>query len=302
MKTTHRSPGLAACLLAPGLLLFAAGCTTVDHGGAQAFSTGVTAARAQTKTAFDTIVELTRDGAIDYAAKQEHLTEDSLVEVPNAAAVAAWNAALDPLEAYAKDLSSLTSADSAKAVENSLGTLAAQFKATSADLRNNPNGGDAEQITAGQASAFAEMAGALLRAHAQKQAMKVAAQTDPEVRRVFTALADAIGKDSTAPGLRATVRANWDQRAGAMKVEFLRAGTPEGRRPVVRDYIGLLKKRDAQDELLADLRGTYLALADAHTALAMGRPADLGSAIDFVAGELKHARDLRNQFANAQIK
>jgi hypothetical protein len=301
MKPTHRSCGLAAGLLAAGLMLFSAGCTTVDHGGAQAFSTGVTAARAQTKTAFDAIAELTRDGAIDYAAAQEHLTEDALVEVPNAAAVAAWNAALDPIEAYAQDLSSLTSADSAKDVENSLGSLAAQFNATSADLRG-ASGGGGGQVTAGQAAAFTEMASALLRAHAQKEAMKVAAQTDPEVRRVFTALAEAIGADDTGPGLRSTVRANWDLQAGALKAEFLRAETPDRRRPVVREYIKLLSKRDAQDELLAGLRGTYLALADAHTALAAGRQADLAGAIDFVSAELKHARDLRDQFSDTQSK
>lgn len=301
MNPIHPSSRLAAGLLAAGLMLFAAGCSTVDHGGAQAFSTGVTAARSQTRTAFDAIVELTRDGAIDYAAAQEHLTEDSLVEVPSGAAIAAWNAALDPVEAYAEDLSSLTSADSAKAVENSLGGLAAQFNATSADLRANAGGGGG-QISAGQAAAFTEMASALLRAHAQKQAMRVAAQTDPEVRRVFTVLADAIGGDNTGPGLRSTVRANWDQRASALKVEFLRAGTPERRRPVVREFIELMRKRDAQDEMLADLRSTYLALADAHSALAMGRPADIAGAINFVTAELKHTRDLRDQFAGNQGK
>jgi hypothetical protein len=70
----------------------------------------------------------------------------------------------------------------------------------------------------------------------------------------------------------------------------------------VREYIKLLSKRDAQDELLAGLRGTYLALADAHTALAAGRQADLAGAIDFVTAELKHARDLRDQFSDTQSK
>jgi hypothetical protein len=70
----------------------------------------------------------------------------------------------------------------------------------------------------------------------------------------------------------------------------------------VKDFIDLLKKRDAQDELLAALRRSYLALAEAHTALAKGRATDLGSAIDIVAAELKRARDLQDQFTKTLSK
>ena len=302
MKPTLFFFRLPASLLALGLLAFTTGCPTLDRGGAQTFSTGVTAARAQTKTTFDAVVGLTRTSSIEYAVKQDKLTEEELVAVPNSEAVAAWNEALDPVESYAQHLASLVTADSAKGVEDSVGKLAAQFNTTSADLKSKTNLGDAGQIAAGPASVFAEVASALLRMHAQKEAVAVAAQTDPEIRKVFTVLADAIGADQTGPGLRATVRANWAQRLAEQQVKFLKAGTPDARRPVVNDYIDLLNKRDAQDELLAALRRTYLTLADAHTALAKGQATDLGSAIDFVKAESKHARDLQDQFTKSLTK
>jgi anion-transporting ArsA/GET3 family ATPase len=93
--------------MALGLLAFTTGCPTVDRGGAQTFSTGVTAARARTKTTFDAVVGLTRTSAIEYAVKQDRLTEEELVAVPNSEAVAAWNEALDPVESYAQHLASL---------------------------------------------------------------------------------------------------------------------------------------------------------------------------------------------------
>src|ERR1017187_2464421 len=87
MKTTNTLFRLAAGVLIPALLLLTVGCSTVDQGGAQAFATGVAAAKAQTQTAFDAVVDLTRDGAIEYAVTQDHLTEEALVVVPNGEAV-----------------------------------------------------------------------------------------------------------------------------------------------------------------------------------------------------------------------
>ena len=284
-----------------GLLLFTTGCPTIDRAGALSFSTGVTAARAQTKTAFDAVSAMTRDSAVDYAVTQDHLTEEALVAAPNTAAVAAWDEALDPIESYAQHLSSLVSAD-AKSTEDAIGGLAKQFDDTSKNLKDKTNLGDAGQIAAGPASVIAEVVGALERARAQKEAAGVAKVTDPKIRAVFTALADALGTDHATPGLRATVWANWEQRLGADKVAFLRAGTPDKRRLIVKDYVDLLNKRDAQDTVLAALRGTYLKLADAHTALAKGQTADLGAAINYITAELKHARDLQDQFTKTLTK
>ena len=64
MKLTIRYPLPLAGVLALALLLLT-GCTTVfDPVGAKAFSTGVTAAREQTGTAFSTVADFTLEDAI----------------------------------------------------------------------------------------------------------------------------------------------------------------------------------------------------------------------------------------------
>jgi hypothetical protein len=280
----------------PILLLIATGCTTINPTSATAFSTGITAARAQTKTAFDTVVSLSRSSSVDYASNQPSLNEEMLVSVPNAAAVAAWDEVLDPVEHYAQHLSSLASGGASTGTEDAMGSLAKQFNTTSSDLKSNTGVGNATQITTGPASALAAVAGALERARAVKQASEVAKATDNEIRGIFTALADAIGL-SASSGLRGTVRANWNQQLIMITQDFLNAGSPEKRKPIVEKYVDLLNRRDAQDEQLAALRRTYLALADAHSALAKGNETDLRGAITFITSELKHARDLQAQFA-----
>ena len=279
-----------------GLLLAAAGCTTVNPTSVTAFSTGVTAARAETSTAFETVVKQTRESAVDYAAAQPSLNEGLLVATPSPEAIAAWNRILDPLEHYAQHMSSLGTGGSSGDAQTAIGGLAKEFNATSADLKAKAGIGQAPQITAGPAAALATVAGALLDAHAEKEAAGIAKATDPAIRTMLTALADAIGPDAGS-GLRGTVRGHWNQQLIDVTQDFLAAGTPASRRPVVLRYIDLLNQRDASDDMLASLRSTYLALADAHTAIAKGSDADLRGAIDLISTELKHARDLQAQFA-----
>jgi hypothetical protein len=255
----------------------------------------VTAARAQTRTAFEAVASLTRAAAIDYAAGQPSLNEDMLVATPNAAAVAAWNGLFDPIEAYAAHLSGLASGGAAGRVETALGGLAQQFNTTSSHLEKAAAVGSGGQIAAGPASALADIAGALLRARGAKEASEIALGVDPQIRAFFAALAGAIGADATS-GLRGTVWSNWNQRLIVITQEFLDAGTAEKRKPVVEKYVALVEKRAAQDEQLASLRGTYLALADAHSALARQNQDELRAAIDFIGGELKHARELQAEF------
>ena len=280
-----------------GLILATAGCQTMNGTGAQSFSTGVAAAREQTTAAFAAVAAATRESGIDYLARQERLSETTPVTVvPDAAAIAAWKGALAPLETYAKHLAALAAGNPAQPVEKSLEELGQEFNAAAADVKTQ-TGIDAGQVGAGVASAFAEVAGALLRARGQKEALGIAVATDASIRKVFTTLADALGADRTVPGLRATLWENWEQELGERKVEFMHAGTSEQRRPIVREFLDQRTERDAQDELLAGLRKSYLALADAHTALAQAQPVKLSTAIAVVTAELKHARDLKAQFA-----
>src|SRR5687767_13822141 len=96
----RRSITLGGLLLAQ--LLGLVGCVSVNHSDAQSFSTAVTAARAQTKTAFDAVTVLTRENAINFIAEKSELKEEDFVTVPDAAAMSAWSEVTGTVEAYAK--------------------------------------------------------------------------------------------------------------------------------------------------------------------------------------------------------
>jgi hypothetical protein len=273
-----------------------AGCTTVNSTSVSAFSTGVTATQAETKTSFDTIVSLTQTSSIDRIARLDKLDESQLITVPDAGAIKAWNGVLDPVSHYAQHLSALVSGDSTSGLDTALEGLSNEFKATSTDLKAKANIGNGAQIPAGVAAAFNAAADAILQARGQKESAAIAKITDSKIRLIFTTLADAVGSDSSI-GIRGTVHANWDQQLGNLKVDFLNAGTIEKRRPVVVQFIAVMNQRDAEDDGLASLRNSYLALADAHAAIVSGSETGIRSAIDLISTELKHARDLQTQYA-----
>jgi len=279
-------------------LLAVTGCTTIDPASAQAFSTGVTAARAQTRTAFDTMSALSREAAIDYAITQNHLSEEALVSVPSRAAVDAWSDALAPFEQYAQHLAIVVSSTAAKDVEDSMAKLVQQFNATSDNLEKKAGIDGTGQISPGLATALTEVASYLSRLHAQNDAVRTAAVADPQIRRAFIAFADAIGESPRSAGLRGTAWAAWAQFIGKVKLQYLETGDRDRRRALAQEFISLLGKRDAQDETLASLRQTFLSLADAHSALAKGNAADLRGAVSLIAEELKHARELQARFKN----
>ena len=278
------------------LLAFTAGCGTANFTSVSAFSTGVTAVRAETKTSFDTVVSLTQATSIDRIARLDTLDESQLITVPDAGAIKAWNGVLDPVSHYAQHISALVSGDSTSGIDTALEGLSTEFNTASKDLQAKAAIGKGAQIPAGVAAAFNEAAVAILRARGQKEAEAIAKVTDPKIRLIFTTLADAVGSDSST-GIRGTVHANWDQQLGNLKVDFLNASTVEKRRAVVVQFITMMNQRDAGDDMLASLRNSYVALADAHTAIANGSETGIRVAIDFISAELKHARDLQTQYS-----
>jgi hypothetical protein len=292
----RRSITLGGLLLAQ--LLGWVGCASVNHSDAQSFSMAVTAARAQTKTAFDAVSALTRENAINFIAKQSELRENDFVTVPNAAAMSAWSEVTGTVETYAKHLAELTSGAPRQEIEDSLQQLAKQFNTTADSLKSKAGIDGVQAVSANSAGGFTAIAGALVQAHAAKEAKEIATAVDPHLRKILLALADLLGSDLNAPGLRLTVRANWDQLISEKKEAFKKE-TPEKRGPIIIAFVDMLAKRDVQDEQLVALRRTLLSLADAHTALAQGKSQNLASALDFIVAELKHARDLQDQFTKA---
>ena len=288
---TPLSTGCAALLL-----LCTAGCTAINPTAAGSFSTGVTAVRAQTTAAFGAVTTITRAAAVDYAASSGELNDDELEGMPSAAAVAAWNRALDPVERYAQHLSALATGGPTDAVESAVGDLAKQFNATSSELSDKFKLGGGRQIAARPAGTLAEAAGGFLRARSAAQASVIAAKADPQIRQILATLAEAIGANSES-GMRQKIGDHWKLHLSDLRREFRTATTPEQRKAIIEKYIALLDQRDAQDRQLAMLRDSYLTLADAHTAFARGSESDLRSAVDFVTNELRHAQDLQTQFA-----
>ena len=294
MKFLRRFPLPLAGVLALGLLLVT-GCTTFDPAGAKAFSTGVTAAREQTGTVFGTVADFTLEDAIDFAAEQKDLDVKYLEHTPNQPAMVAWDETIGVIDLYARHLEALSATDATGGVEASMKTLEAQFNATSTKLKDAALIGSSPQIPATAAAGLTEFARLLLQVHAEKQAMEIAARTDPAVRTVFTGLAEAIGGDKNH-GLRATVDRHWVKRITLVEDAFANARTHDAKRQAVKDYAEFTRKREAMDGLLSSLMKSYLALADAHSALARGREADLKYAIGFISAEAKHAGDLRAEF------
>ena len=279
---------LASCVL------ILSGCRTLDPAGVESFSSGISATKAQSELAFSAIAKVTREDSIDFAANQPTLKADNLVTVPSTGAVEAWDDLFSILEKYGQHLSALTSANSAKDVENSLGMLAKQFNATSATFKQVNFIATSPQISAKLAASFDEVARLLVQTRAQAVARKIAADTDLPMMAVFHGLADGIGA-TRKEGLRRFVAAHWAERRGVKQVAFLEAKTDLGRRRITQEFSELLDKEETQDHVLDSLRRSLLALASAHHAIAQGHTMGLRDAIDTISIELKHARDLRDQ-------
>jgi hypothetical protein len=284
MNTTY--PRLVCLLLLPLLL---GACVSVRTTESAAFATAVSAARDQTRAAFDTVEALTLPTAIDRAVKEGNLTVVSQTVVPSHAARAAWDQALGDMARYAQHLSDVMAAKDSADLDSAVGDLAKEIQNTSG-----------KQVNPGLASAFSALANGLLRARAQKQAFSIAADVDPEIRNIFKALADQIG-DKATPGLRGTAAENWNDRITNLETTF-RFSDEATRRPMVVEYVKLVAERDACDAQLLMLRQTYLALADAHTALAAGDGSTVRGTLNFITAELKHARDLQATYAQTLKK
>ena len=272
-------------------LLWTAGCRTLDSGGVQAFASGVTAAKIQTQLTFSSLAKMTREDSVDFAATQPILKATNLVSVPSTEAAAAWEDLFSVLEKYGQHLASLSAANATKSTEDSLGSLAHQFKETAGNLEREGLITGSSKNSVNLATGFSEVAGLLLRAQTQVQARRLFRDTDAAIAIIFTGLAEAIGATSKE-GLRHLIYAHSDQRKAEKQLVFLGA-KPAERRRVTQEFSDLLTVRETQDLALASLRRSFLALVEAHHALAQGQPFDARNANDVLESELKHAREFQ---------
>ena len=285
---------LTVCCLFLTLLI--TGCVTIDSTSVEQFSTGVTAAKSQTQIALNGVADRSREEAITYAVLKNELNEKIFIETPTPETIEAWDRAFAAVERYSQSLASLVSPGAAKNFDQAAQDLAAQFNKTAEHLQTNHIVTESPQISPGIATAFTKVGELLLRAKGQATARKVAAATHPEIQRIFTLMAEAIGDSHGTPSIRATDYAIWQVKARDLKPDFLNASSPEAKRQIVVRYSDILKLRDQQDQSLSALRRSLLALADAHHALAQGNDPSLKASVAIVVAEAKRTRDLHDAF------
>lgn len=290
---------LGLCLL---MVLSVTGCTSLQPAHITTFSTGVTTAKNQTNLAFQGITDLTNDAIIDYAAKQKTLKEEYFFRVLDPEAVATYDRVFSSLEKYCQCLLALTSPDLTKDFRDASVQLANDIKTTGEKLQEEKLISKAPQIDPTLATAFTKIAEVLLRAEAQSEARRIMVQTDPYIRQIYVTLADTvIGASHTQPGaLRSTVFVNWNERKGETAKAFLATKEPsenlaEGRRLALQ-YAYQIEAQHAQDMVLASLRRSYLALADAHYSIAQGQDVSATAAIAIVIDEIKDTKALYERF------
>jgi hypothetical protein len=191
-------------------------------------------------------------------------------------------------------VAALVAPGATKTFDSAATNLADSFNQTATNLLSHSLG--SSEADASLSAAFTEAATLILRARAQATARKIATQTDPKIAAVFRLLAAEIGETHTN-GLRGTVRATWQAELSTLYKPFNQAANDLAKRKqIAQQFADLLDKRDAQDQALAALRSSLLALETAHHALAQGDPVTLRTAISLMISDAQSASALHNQF------
>jgi len=267
-------------------VLGAVSCTTVQPARVTAFGQGVDKVRLQVDTTFTTVNQMVTEDEIDRAVGLPTLTEDDVTVVLKNEDIAKWDKAFEEIDAYVAKLSSLLSPEQPQDFDKALGELGTEMK--NLDPKTLPS--------ASVATGFAELGRLLIEAKAQRDALRIARNTDTAMKTIFTEMADTIGPDHSK-GLRGTVWEHWKTRMDSERQAFLRAKDKSDiRREIINAYISLRDKRDGQDLQLGSLRQSLLDLASAHEALARGSDTDLAAAITMIQQELEATRALSEQF------
>jgi hypothetical protein len=292
----RRHGRLAATALAACMAL--AGCVrTTSTTELTGFGTAAASLGRQTGLDFAEANRVARAAAVDRFVRSGAV---GLTEAPFAPAVPAevandWREAFGDLERYGLLLGALSDEDQRGRTTAAFRNLGVELKAGAAGARISP----------GVAAGISSLAGTLIGIEAQRRSREILTRTDPPVRALLTAMADAIGA-SDAEGLRGTVAAAWTasgarfQRAYALAVEARR--DEDARRAIVTDYLALLDRRQAQLATLADLRHSLLALADAHSAAAAGSRRPIGDLLGVIDDRLTEVASLSRSIEKETAK
>lgn len=274
------------------------GCAnTVSSSELTGFGTAAATLSRQTDANFAEANRIARSAAVDRFVRSAAV---GLTDAPFAPAVSAevaneWRSAFSNLERYGLLLGTLTDTNQGKRTTTA-------FRNLGIELRSGVVGA---KISPGVAAGFSALAGALVDMETQQRAREILQRTDPNVRALLSAMAEAIGA-SDGEGLRGTVGSAWTasgtrlQRNYALAVEAKR--DEDARRGIVTEYLTTLDRRQAQLASLASLRSSLLALADAHTAAAAGSPRPIGELLGIVEARLDEITALSKQIEKEPAK
>lgn len=251
-------------------LLFATSCATTPSADLSGFGRAAAVLQADVGTGFAEANRLARSVEVDRFVRSGAiaLSERRFPPAVPPEVTARWRAALGDLARYGNLLATLTGTGRGGVQTDAFRQLGVQLS----------SGSTAADLDPGVTAGFAALAGALVDLRAQSSARDILRRTDPDVRKLLVAMADAVGT-SDAEGLRGTVSSNWTAALSAHQRAYAVAATEKAdarQRQIVADYLAGIDRRDAQLGSLAGLRSSLLGLADAHTAAAAGsrRPFD----------------------------
>lgn len=251
---------LAACATPAPVL-------TEDIGGIR---TGVSAARQVANDSFVAANDLARDQAIERKVRRPELIlgeQDFPLPVP-AAAAAKWNGAFGILDQYAAALQSLVDEKRSGEIGNAVGSLGQAINQSAMLQGKIP-----DSLTA----IFATFGQALVQASAEKKATDVMRSADPAFHEVTSQMAAAIGQPEEPGSLSNDVASQWNNSVLPLLENDYQeiAPTDRSRREqLLQSYVRAMGARDKQLADLGQLQRSLVALGEAHSAAAKGRPAD----------------------------
>lgn len=255
------------CLL---FVLAISGCASTPSADLTGFGRAASTLQADVATTFAEANKLTRSVEVDRFVRSGAigLSERRFPSAVPAEVAAKWRGALGDLARYGNLLATLTGRERS-------GVQTDAFRELGVQLNSGPTAAD---LDPGISAGFAALAGALVDLRAHASARDILRDTDPKIRVLLTAMADAVGR-SDGDGLRGTVASNWTTALASHQRAYAEAATAKAdarQRQIVADYLVGIDKRDGQLAALAGLRASLLGLADAHAAAASGsrRPFD----------------------------
>ena len=303
------------------VIVWTSGCKTMPSEALTSFAPGVTSAKTQSEETFQAINELIAEDQLEDAAHATNLSEHLFYEVLDAQSLKVWDDTLAKLETYSLHLQALTSPDLTKNFVAESENLGANLQAFGQSLQAHGLVETAPVISPGVAAAFTEVGNLLIRAKAQRDAIKIAQAADASICRAFQSMADSLG-DTAEHGLRTTVRDHWQGRLAEPKKQFrlaeeamqkaiadnpadkqkFMADAVAAKKIIAASFLELIQKQKAEDELLAALRRSLLNLANLHSALAKGSAVDARALSQIITGEVKASRDIYAKFASTLKK